>query len=105
MPSDDDDLPFCVFLDTEAYRSALFNWMHPILVALRERIRKGSIELVITDIVLREMQHDLPAGGLLQHEGGACGTSSRASGHPLVCAVAQQRHPAIAVKVAMDPVS
>jgi PIN domain len=55
----DDDLPFCVFLDTEAFRATSFDWSHPNLLALRERVRKGSIELVTTDIVLREMQHGI----------------------------------------------
>jgi hypothetical protein len=50
----DDDLPFCVFLDSEAYRSASFDWTRPNFAVLRDRVARGSIELVTTDIVIRE---------------------------------------------------
>lgn len=57
--SRDNELPFCVFLDTEVYRGASFDWTRPNFVSLRERVRKGSIELVTTDIVVREIRNGI----------------------------------------------
>jgi PIN domain len=55
----DDSPPFCVFLDTEVYRSASFDWSRPTFAALRERVERGSIELITTDIVIRELRRGL----------------------------------------------
>lgn len=56
---DEPTLPLCVFLDTEVFRSIQFDWQHPNLLNLRERVERGSVELVTTDIVLREIQHGI----------------------------------------------
>jgi PIN domain len=57
----DDTLPFLVFLDTEVYRSASFDWTRPTFTSLLERVERGSIELITTDIVLRELRNGLRA--------------------------------------------
>jgi hypothetical protein len=59
--SDDanDDLPFCVFIDTEAYRKAKFDWTGRNFKSLRKRVQAGSIELVTTDILKREVHHGI----------------------------------------------
>jgi hypothetical protein len=54
-----DDLPFCVFLDTEVYRSESFDWTRTNFATLRERVTRGSIRLVTTDIVVRELRNGI----------------------------------------------
>jgi hypothetical protein len=52
----DDDLPLCVFLDTQVYRAMSFDWASPNFVSLRERVTRGSIELVTTEIIKQEIR-------------------------------------------------
>jgi PIN domain-containing protein len=57
----DRELPFCVFLDTEVYRAASFDWTRDNFSSLRERVARGSIELVTTEVVVREMKRGIRA--------------------------------------------
>ena len=50
------DLPLCVFLDTQVYRAASFDWAAGTFAALRERVAEGSIELVTTEIIRQEIR-------------------------------------------------
>src|SRR5262245_54746658 len=59
MTADSDKLPLCVFLDTEVFRSASFNWARSSFQILRECVAKGSIQVVTTDIVVREMRNGI----------------------------------------------
>jgi hypothetical protein len=50
----EEEIPFCVFIDTESLRSAHFNWRSPVFQSLRERVARGSIEIITTDVVINE---------------------------------------------------
>ena len=56
MPRELVDLPLCVFLDTQVYRAMSFDWGAENFAALRERVVKGSIELVTTEIIRQEIR-------------------------------------------------
>lgn len=60
---DENEPPLWVFLDTEVYRAASFDWSHPSFTSLKMRVSRGSIHLVTTDVVLREL-HRLIRGHL-----------------------------------------
>lgn len=51
--------PFCVFLDTEVYRSVGFDWSQGLFSSLRTRVKRGSIRLVTTDVVTRELHKSI----------------------------------------------
>ena len=55
----DDFLPFQVFVDTQVYRSLEFEWGHPLIKSLRQRIERGSIQLVTTNNCLKEIRAQL----------------------------------------------
>lgn len=54
--SNADSIPFFVFLDSQAYRAIHFDWNSPTFVSLRERVSRGSIHVLTTDIVVREVR-------------------------------------------------
>lgn len=59
MPRELIDLPFSVFLDTQVFRAASFDWAAGNIAALRERVAKGSIELVTTEIIRKEIRRGI----------------------------------------------
>jgi hypothetical protein len=56
MPREQDDLPICVFLDTQVYRAVSFDWTAANFVSLRERVTRGSIKLVTTEVIKQEIR-------------------------------------------------
>ena len=55
----DKDLPYYVFIDTQVYRALSFEWGHPLIESLRERVERGSIQLITTDVCLQEIRAQL----------------------------------------------
>lgn len=55
MGNDADDVPFHVFLDTQSYYSEQFDWSARNFASLRERTERGSIVLLTSSIVVREV--------------------------------------------------
>ena len=56
MSREQDEIPLCVFLDTQVYRAVSFDWTSANFTSLRERVVKGSIELVTTEIIKQEIR-------------------------------------------------
>lgn len=59
MPREPEDLPLCVFLDTQVYRATSFDWNAGNFAMLRERVARGSIELVTTEITRQEIRRGI----------------------------------------------
>jgi rRNA-processing protein FCF1 len=50
------EIPYHVFLDTQVFYAVNFDWTAPTIKSLKERVRRGSIQLITTDIVSRELK-------------------------------------------------
>ena len=49
MPAD----PYAIFLDTQVFEAASFNFKMTALASLEEQVQKGTVRLIITDITVR----------------------------------------------------
>ena len=48
--------PTAIFLDTQVFEAASFNFKTTVLASLEEQVQKGTIRLVLTDITVREVK-------------------------------------------------
>ena len=56
-----EDLPIYVFLDAQVYYAASFDFQSPRFASLKECVNRGTLHLVSTDIVAREVQRGVGA--------------------------------------------
>jgi hypothetical protein len=48
-----------VFIDTQLYRKLRFDWNNPQFVSLLERIENGTLKLLITEVIRKEISHGI----------------------------------------------
>jgi hypothetical protein len=48
--------PYAIFLDTQVFEAASFNFKMTALVSLVEQVQKGTVRLILTDITVREVK-------------------------------------------------
>jgi hypothetical protein len=65
MPAD----PYAIFLDTQVFEAASFNFKMTALASLEEQVQKGTVRLIITDITVREVKGRIEKTVIAQLEG------------------------------------
>ena len=58
-----------IFLDTQVFEAASFNFKTTTLVSLEEQVEKGTVRLILTDITIREVKARVEKTILAQLEG------------------------------------